>query len=411
MSSTPSDSSLPAIPIEEYAQRRSKLRQRLEHEIAVIFAGEHDLDSHIPFHANSHFTYYTGVTDEPGAILLIDPTNPVEHRRDMLFLRPTNPETEKWTGYREQIGTTLRDRTGFKSIFRLNQFGRFLNSAVKRSKRLACLHPLAPYDQPVSPDLAVFKKVAERMPGVQIEDRTDVPIEMRAIKSENEIAMIQQAVDITRTAFQSVMRSIQPGMSEFDVQETIEHAYRINDSRGPAFPTVAGSGFNTTVLHYRDNNKEIEREDLILIDSGASFGEYGADITRTIPADGRFSERQREIYDIVLRAEEAAIEATRPGMRLADLDRIARSIIADAGLGDAFIHSIGHNLGIDTHDPNPDAPLHEGQVITIEPGIYLPDESIGVRIEDDVVVTRDGCRVLSDGIPKHAGEIERIMNE
>jgi len=398
------------IPHDEYAHRRDELRQRLGNEVAILFAGEHDLDSHEPFHPHPHFTYFTGVTNEPGAILLIDPTNPVEDRREMLFLRPINPEAEKWTGYRPEIGQPLRRETGFKNVYRLNQFGRFLNAAVKRSKHLACLHPLAQYNRPVSPDLVVFNKVAERIPGVQIEDHTNIPVELRATKSDNEIAMIENAIDITRQGLEAAIQSIKPGMNEFDVQEMIEHTYRTNGSRGPAFPTVAGSGFNTTVLHYRDNNKQIEDGDLILIDTGATFGEYGADITRTVPANGRFTDRQREIYNIVLRAEEATIDACTPGVRLAELDRIARSIIKEAGYGDAFIHSIGHHLGVETHDPAPDAPLAAGNVITIEPGIYLPGENIGVRIEDDVLITAAGCRNLSESIPKQPDEIEKSMN-
>ena len=171
------------------------------------------------------------------------------------------------------------------------------------------------------------------------------------------------------------------------------------------------------MLHYRANDQPLAAGDVICIDSGAKWQGYSADITRTFPVGGKFSKRQREVYDIVLKAQLAAIKAVKPGARISQIDAAARKIINDApggGLGDYFIHGIGHHLGLDTHDSAPggaagDLPLREGAVITIEPGVYIPSEKLGIRIEDDVVVTRGGAKVLSAAIPKKADEIERIM--
>lgn len=398
-----------SIPTDEFTARRDALRAKLGSSVGLIFAGDYDSHADAPFRPHPHFEYLTGVTDEPGAVLMLDPVSPVERRREMLFLRPLNPEVEKWDGYRLEIGSVLRKRTGFDAIYRLGHLPQFLGDAARRSKSLACLHPLSRYDQPVSPDLAVFHKVCERVPGVAIDDRSELLASMRAVKSNAEVAMIQRAIDITARGFEAMLQSVRPGMNEFDVQEVIEHAYRTNGARSLAFPAIVGSGVNSTVLHYRANNKTIEEGDLICIDSGAAYGGYHADITRTVPASGRFTKRQREVYEVVLRAEEAAIKAVKAGVRLAEIDAVARAIITKAGFGDAFIHSIGHHLGIETHDASPDEPLKAGAVITIEPGIYLPDEKIGIRIEDDVLVTRTGAKNLSKDIPKSVADIERIM--
>ncbi|HWB20431.1 MAG TPA: M24 family metallopeptidase, partial [Phycisphaerales bacterium] len=176
-----------------------------------------------------------------------------------------------------------------------------------------------------------------------------------------------------------------------------------------AFNTIAGAGLNSTVLHYRANDQPVRDGDLICIDSGAKWQGYSADITRTVPANGKFTKRQREVYEIVLEAQLAAIAAVRPNATIASIDAAARKVIINAGLGDAFIHGTGHHLGLETHDSNPDQPLKPGCVITIEPGIYLPDEKIGIRIEDDVLVTKSGREVLSAAIPKKSKDIESAM--
>jgi Xaa-Pro aminopeptidase len=399
----------PAITLDEYAARRNKVLAALKKSVGVIVAGDDDAHGEGAYRPHPHFEYLTGVTDEPGAVLLLDPANPVPARRQVLFLRPLDPEEEKWDGYRLEIGAKLRETVGIKAVFRLGHLPRVLTAAATRSKSLACLHPLAAYDQPVSPDLDLFNKIAERVPGVSIEDQTEVLAKLRAVKSRDEVKMIQHSIDITRIGFETVLRAITPGMNEFDVQETLEHAYKVNGARGMAFDTIAGSGVNTTVLHYEANDQTIDDGDLVLIDSGAAVGGYRADITRTVPANGSFTKRQREIYELVLKAEEAAIKACRPGRTLAQIDQVARKIITDAGYGDAFIHSIGHHLGLETHDITPDEPLRAGAVITIEPGIYLPEEKIGVRIEDDILITSKGCRNLSKEIPKSVSAIEKLM--
>lgn len=399
----------PAIEPAEYGRRRDALAERLGGEVAAIFAGV-PVDPEDPaWRPNPHFEYLTGIADEPGAILVVDPGHPVASRRASLFLRPLDPEKEKWDGLRDPIAKALRDRYGLRSIHRLPALGRQLAEAAPRSRTLACVHPFAHYDQPVSPDLELFRKVAERIPGVDIVDRTDRIPGLRAVKSEAEIAMIRHANEITRDGFAAAMGAADPGVNESVVQAHLEHAYRLRGSVGPAFGSIVGSGINSTVLHYRANDRLMEDGDLVCLDSGARWGAYGADVTRTFPVNGRFTDRQREIHDIVLASLEAGIAATKAGVTLAEIDAAARKVITDAGYGDAFIHSIGHHLGVETHDTCGSGPLEAGAVITIEPGIYLPDEAIGVRIEDDVAVTERGCVNLTVGIPRSADEIEEAM--
>ncbi len=392
----------------EFASRRDRLLQRLDNAVGLVTAGDAGHGEGV-FRPHADFEYLTGVVDEPGAVLLLDPTNPVASRRSMLFLKPLNRERERWDGYRPEISAALRERLGIEAIFRTDTLPRALNGAVRRRRRMACLHTPSVYTQPVSADLAIFRKVAERIPGTTIEDHGETLAKMRSVKSPREVALIQHAIDITSVGFAAMLRSAGPGVGEGDVQEAIEHAYRSHGSRNSAFATIVGSGVNSTVLHYVANDQTLEDGDLVCVDSGAVFGGYAADVTRTVPVSGTFSERQREIYELVLEAETAAIDAIRPGVTFAELDDAARNVIKGAGYGDYFIHSIGHHLGLQTHDATPDGPLEQGAVVTIEPGVYIPDEKIGVRIEDDVLVTESGSEVLSTKIPKSVSDIEKAM--
>jgi Xaa-Pro aminopeptidase len=233
---------------------------------------------------------------------------------------------------------------------------------------------------------------------------------MRSVKSLAERDCMKEAVRISALGYDEVLKTMKPGMNEFQIQEALEHAYRANGSRGPAYNTIAGAGFNGTVLHYGANDQVMKDGDLIVIDSGADYRGYAADVTRTYPVNGRFSKRQKEIYSIVLKALEASIKKVKAGCTFQQIDKASRDIIKKAGYGDYFIHGIGHHLGVEVHDITPEGPLKEGAVITIEPGIYIPEENLGVRIEDDIVVTRTGCINLSKSIPKTVAAIEKAMS-
>jgi Xaa-Pro aminopeptidase len=408
--STTAGGAILGIPLSVYAERRAQVLKTLKDAVALVFAGDMDASLHGEFRAHAHFQYLTGIVDEPGAVLLLDPLNPVEARRAILFLKPLNPELEKWDGFREEISSKLKAKYGVGTIMRTTAFARFLLEATKRAKRYALLHPIAAHTAPVSPDLDVFRKSAERTPGSSFVDHTQLLAVMRAAKDTHELALMQAAANITAKGYDAVLAGLKPGITEFDVQELAEHGYRTNGARRAAYHTIAGGAFNATVLHYHGNREPLRDGDVILIDSGADYMGYACDVTRTFPVGGKFTKRQREIYDIVLEAQLAAIAATKAGTTFAAIDKAARDVITKAGYGDAYFHGTGHHLGLEVHDITPEGPIPENAVITIEPGIYLPAENFGVRIEDDIVVTKKAGGVnLTAAIPKTVAEIERAM--
>jgi len=215
---------------------------------------------------------------------------------------------------------------------------------------------------------------------------------------------MRPSADTTRCS-----RCSAPASARADVDRALTQGYLAHGGSGVAYNSIVGSGLNGTVLHYMANNARLEAGDLLVIDSAAEHLGYTSDVTRTFPVSGKFTADQREVYEIVLRAQLAAIKALRPGARMLDADAAARTVIEKAGYGDAFIHGVGHPLGLQVHDVIPDHPLKPGMVVTIEPGIYLPERKMGVRIEDDLLITARGSRNLTDAIPKTVAEVEAAL--
>ena len=396
-----------AIPVKEYQSRRSRVLKELKGSVGLVTAGEGAPALLGFWRPHSHFDYLTGIRDEPGAAVLFDPAMEDPKKRCVLFLPPLNAEMEAWDGYRDPISQALKDRTGFATVLRAGALPRVLTAAARERKSLSCLHAFSVYDAPVSPDLALFRKVSERVPGVTIVDRTDLLNALRAVKSQAEVSLLEAAIQATAAGFDRVTKMLEPGVGEKEVQRTMEDAFLAAGASGPAYNTIAGSGRNATVLHYMANRARCSAGELIVIDAGAAFGGYAADITRTYPVSGTFTQDQRKLYEVVLRAQEEAIKAVKPGAFMWQVEAAARDVIEKAGHGDRFIHSIGHHLGMEVHDVTPDGPLKAGMVVTIEPGVYFADTNTGIRIEDDILVTPSGRRNLSAMIPKTVREIER----
>ncbi|MCB9844815.1 MAG: aminopeptidase P family protein [Phycisphaeraceae bacterium] len=398
-----------AIGTSEYRARRERVMRALKGSVGVVFAGDGGHTLHGRFVPQSDFLYLTGVREEPGAALLFEPKNPDPTRRCVLFLRPRDPDMETWDGLRDPIDEALRKRTGMDRIMRTNYLARVVTMAARRAKKLACLHQFPSYESPVSPDLAVFRKIAERVIGVSIEDRTDILPELRAAKSKPEIDLIKKAIDATAAGHAAAARVLRPGVNERDLHRALERTFQDHGATGIPYEPIVGAGVNSTILHYGANDRPVEAGDLVCIDAAASVEGYAADVTRTYPATGKFTKEQREVYEIVLRAQEAAIRACKPGVQFHEIDGAARAIIEKAGHGDQYMHGIGHHLGLEVHDASPDQPLKPGAVITIEPGIYLRDRKIGVRIEDDVLITAKGATNLTRMIPKGVEEVEAMV--
>jgi Xaa-Pro aminopeptidase len=381
----------------------------LDGAAAIVFAGEGSPPLLGHWRADFHFLYLTGIDDEAGAAVLFNPSADDPKRRITLFLRPMDVERERWDGYRQEVGSALRQSTGFESVMRSGSLPATLTAAARRTKRLACLHALSVYPAAVSPDLAAFKQVAERVPGVKIEDRSEFLPQMRAIKSAAELRLMRKAIDATVAGYAAMVKVLRPGAREIDIDRALARGYADNGGDGVAYNSIVGSGLNGTVLHYMKSSGVLERGDLLVIDSAAEYLGYASDVTRTYPVSGRFTADQREIYETVLAAQIAAIKVLRPGATMVDADAAARKVIDKAGYGDAFIHGIGHPLGLQVHDVIPDHPLKPGMVVTIEPGIYLPQRKLGVRIEDDLLITRHGSEDLTAAIPKKAADVEAAL--
>lgn len=399
------------IDLSEFAKRRDKVLKALDGAAAVVFAGDGAPPLDGFWQPDWNFYYLTGIRDEIGAAVFFDPRAEDPKRSAILFLRPLNPEAEEWDGLRDRISTGLKEKTGFETVMRLGQLPRFLAAAARKRKRLACLHPFTTHDAPPSHDLVVYRKVSERMVGLAIEDRTLLLPELRAIKSPAELKLMRRACGATAAGYDAALKVLRPGLGERQLQRAIEDGFIAGGASGVGYNSIVGSGLNGTVLHYMANNGPCSDGDLVVIDAGARAGGeggggYTADVTRTFPVSGRFTKEQREVYAIVLKAQLAAIKAARPGVHMHEVDAAARDVIERAGYGDRYPHGIGHQLGIEVHDVQPDGPLKAGMIVTIEPGIYLPDRKLGVRIEDDILITARGSENLTAMIPKSIEAIE-----
>jgi Xaa-Pro aminopeptidase len=397
------------VSLQEYAQRRARLMKALNGAAAVVFAGEAGNPLLGKWRPESHFYYLTGLGNEAGAAVLFDPSAENPKRRIVLFLKPLNIEKERWDGYREEIASPLKSRTGFETVMRTDSLSLMLTGAARRTKKLCCLHAFSVFPAPVSQDLEAYRKVSERVPGVSITDGVNLVPSMRAIKSPAELGLMRRAVEITTQGFATMVKQIRPGVNEQAISRLLEQSYLNAGASGLAYGNIVGSGLNATVLHYHDNDQVLKKGDLMVVDSGCDYDNYASDVTRTYPVSGKYTSEQRDVYELVLAAQLAAIKASRAGSTMTEVDLAARNVIEKAGEGDAFIHSTGHQLGIQVHDATPDGPLKPGMVITIEPGLYYPARKLGVRIEDDILITSKGNEVLTRAIPKTVREVEAAM--
>ena len=400
------------IDVDIFKARREILMESLDGGVAVLY-GATDSDSSVvrgAFVQESSFYYLTGIS-EPGAALILAPG---EHRyKEILYLQPRNPEVEDWDGRREPLGDALNEATGFDKVLRITRLPSILSAMLQRSKKAVFLGPIVSASAEIPTALSILRDAQSRVPGSNLENMADLIPEMRRIKDAQEIEQIQKAIDITGKGIVAAMRAVEPGLEEFQLQSVVEHVYEMEGAQFLGFSTILAWGPNTTVLHYGRNDQSIQESGLVLIDTGAAWQHYSADVTRTFPVSGTFSPRERELYELVLMAADAAIDKVRVGADYwNDVHMTAKNILDEAGYGQYFIHGTGHFLGLDVHDAgNSNLPLKEGVIITVEPGIYIPEEGIGIRIEDDILVTKDGPVILSRDIPRTVQEIENTMSD
>jgi Xaa-Pro aminopeptidase len=344
--------------------------------------------------------------------------------REILYLPPRDLAEERWNGPR--LGPDdpgIQEKTGFARVETFAKLRDALAALAKNYPEIYTELP-GPHDEGYPHAANWSKWVKDLAPQASLKDVSSAVGTLRAIKSPGELALMQKAIDPSIDAHLAAMKMMRPGLYEYQVAARMVEIHAYAGCETEAYSPIVGTGFNSTVLHYNKLDRRIEDGDIVLLDVAGQYSGYASDITRTIPANGKFTPRQREIYEIVLGAQNAAMEALKPGMTLsgqgpASLQKIAMDYIDSHGkdkegrsLGRYYIHGLSHHVGLDVHDPSgPARPLEPGMVITIEPGIYIPEENLGVRIEDDVLITPTGYKQLTARLPRSVDEIEKIMAE
>lgn len=406
-----------------YIENRRRLMASIEDNSAVvIFAGrapKKSADESYPFTPNRNFYYLTGIDRENPILVLSKINNKVE---EQLFIEKTDPVFARWYGEKMKPEEAI-EASGIEDIKYLDSFESRINLLITRSEVQNIYVDL---ERDRWEDLTTYpqefaSQVTRRYPSANIKNVYGNICHLRGLKTPEEIDTMRHAIDITRKGIYSMMEHSRPGMMEYEIESWFNQTLTANGVRDFAFKTIAAAGINGTVLHYSSNNCKCGDGDLILCDLGAEWQYYKADITRTFPVNGKFTERQKQVYNIVLKANEIVINIAKAGVTKGELEAAAQRVLADGcrelglieedkELRKYYFHSIGHPLGLDTHDVKDGRPtLEAGTVYTDEPGLYIPEWGIGVRIEDDILITEDGCEVLSKDIIKTVEEIEEFM--
>lgn len=450
-----------AIAAEEYAARRAALAEAMDEGVLLVLGSPEPAADYLPYSQRSDFRYLTGITEPDAALIVEKRAGRIEQR---LFVRHRDPARETWEGRR--LGPDgARALTGVPSAVR-EELIQDLTDRLGRHVRLYTLGASGAAPEAgrfLDPEEQLLLRLTGDHPDLAVHDLSPVLARSRAFKSPAEIDLLRKAIHITTLAHREAARAVEPGMNEFEIQALIEYTFRRHGAEEPGFSSIVGSGPNSTTLHYREADRFMEPGEVLVIDIGASYRGYTADITRTLPVSGTFNPRQREIYEIVLAAQKAAEALLRPGATWDELNAAAEAVIAERlaalGLIDSptatyrcesprfgvtcpqyrlyYMHGLGHGIGLDVHDPDPSyfGPFVAGSIMTIEPGVYvradgldyLPDTAanramvgrlrpvleryvhIGVRIEDDYLVTDHGFERLSAGAPRELAEIHALM--
>lgn len=430
---SPTATTLERQPSSDYHARREKLAAKLDGGVALLFAppeaeGPNDIYGYRP---DNNFFYLTGWS-EPGAAVLIaaarEATNndPARPYTEILFLPKRNYSQEKWTGAKLGPDDPKAPQiTGFERIEPLDNLRDELVKLVPARTKIYTDVPAAE-EESNSKEALHWLQTANAFPvGTSYEDIRLLLGSLRTVKDAGEMDLIRKAVNASIAAQLAAIRAIKPGMTEREISAVLQYEWGKRGCERPAYAPIVGSGLNSTVLHYSDDSGTIQSGDLLLMDAAGEYSLYASDITRTVPASGKFTPRQREIYDIVLGAQKAAMAAFQSGK--SHLQRNQPDSIHDVAfnyinthgkdlhgepLGKYFFHGLGHYVGLNVHDPGDySVPLGPGAVFTIEPGIYIPEEKIGVRIEDMFYVGDDGKLIhLTESLPQSPDEIERLMS-
>jgi Xaa-Pro aminopeptidase len=411
---------------EEFIRRRNTLMEKVSGGM-IVFFGEVLPQPAAHFRQDNDFYYFTGVEDA-GAILVLTPRT----KETCLFLPEQTPREAMMEGQNLLQDSKAREKTGLQQIYNVSYFDEFIARNISRmgltfylrlsprdtvdnaryetmifSARKARSH----YNDQISLDDYHIKKLKERYPDCEFKDVTPFVDEMRMIKSAEEIEVMRRNGRISAEAVKQAMLASRPGVFEYEIEAAAMGVIFKNGAKSAAYPPIVGSGPNTCILHYEDNSRRVEEGDLVLMDFGANLDYMCMDISRTWPASGRFTPEQREAYQTVLEVQKACIGAYRPGVTSEDVQKHVAEVLKKKGLEARGLRGgFGHFVGLGTHDVGPrPRSLQEGMVFAIEPGLYDAEKNIGIRIEDTVLITKDGCEVLTRDVPKEIDELENLL--
>lgn len=411
---------------EFFKENRKNLISKLEdNSVTVLFSGNapyKSADGQYPFVQNRNFYYVTGFPRENAVFMVFKEDGKVIER---LYIERQDPIMAKWVGERLSVDEA-KELTGIDEIKYIDEFesdfGRIGVSSIDYETLYLDLERQE-FNIRNSEPIEFSKAAISRYPYLRIKNIFSYIAELRMIKREAEVELTKKAIEITKEGIYNMMKHSKECKNECELEAWFDFTLRKNGIKFTAFDTIIGSGKNGTVLHYADNNSEIEEGSLVLLDLGAQYKLYNADISRTFPANGKFTERQKEVYNKVLNAMKKVEEAAKPGVTFEEIEEVAKNELAkgcvelglikdEKDVTKYYFHHVTHHLGLDDHDVGSyNIELKEGMMISNEPGLYIPEEKIGIRIEDDLLITKDGCINLAKDIIREVDDIEKLMNE
>ena len=397
------------------APRRERLAALLsDGEYVIVFANAQGKLQ--KFKQDKNFLYLSGL-NHPELIYVAGKYG--SRFNDMLFIERSDPERIVWEGEKLDAKEATRI-SGIKQVRYLDEFYPTLSGMCPLMQVIHANLGFAGLNQPPTLAMHMLQPIRDRQPQIQIKQLNDLITPLRKIKDNWEVKQLQKAIDITGQGIEDIVSSAAAGMMEYELEATLFYRMQVNGLQAWGFAPIIAAGINAATLHYEKNNCRIGDNELVLMDVGADCNGYSADVTRCFPIGKRFTARQKQIYSLVLDVQKKVIAAVKPGVKLSELNDITKKGLAQGlialnlidsedQVGRYYMHSVSHFLGLDTHDlGGREAVLEEGNVITVEPGLYLPEENLGVRIEDDVLVTKTGHKVLSAKIPKEIKDIEKL---
>jgi len=414
--------------------RKNFVKRTKSNSIAIFHANDEfpkNGDQNFPFKQNADFFYLSGI-DQEQSILVLYPDCPNPLYKEVLFLRQTDEHIAVWEGHK-YTKDEARKASGIENVYWLNEFDTILHSIINYAENIYIntnendrYGHTVPYR-----DIRMFEQLRQRYPLHRYERSAVILRDLRVVKSDIEIGLTKMACEITRDAFIRVLKFVKPGVAEYEIEAELTHEFLKQRATGNAYNPIIASGANANVLHYIDNNQVCNGGDILLLDFGAEYANYNADMTRSIPVNGRFTKRQRDVYDAVLRVMKGAVQLIKSGTLMSEYHEEVGKMMTSELIGlkllnkhdvekqdpkiplykKYFMHGTSHHLGLDVHDfASRYKRFETGNILTCEPGIYIPQERLGIRLENDILITAEGNIDLMADIPLEAGHIEEIMN-